>query len=1082
MPISWPKNHLHRLKLNAKWTGDEFRALAYEIAKRPCAFVALLLISFFTVGIPLTYLSSSLTHTEYPWLDRDQSVRIASFVGLSVSWVCCLLGGFIWTSVKVYSSRAEKYLTLPRSWKITVWFILAFGMTLYVYLVLGVLGMDIVIRRPNTDCLVTSGSCDGAFIWSGGVTSESAQLRFRVPNDLTMDPCSLVFINGINCLAFNTTEPFSTCTCGPTTEDHVYWVDLRSLEPSTTYEYFVDLSPTDVSALTYSGDPVHKGSFRTFDSYSPVDTLPRDSRSFRIAFGSCASTGAQGSVWKNIAAEKPDIFLHTGDLHYDNVKSSAAELYGEAYLRVLDAYGCCFRNEYHGTDQFDLYGKVPVQYVMDDHDFLGDGSDGSNHGAASAHREAYRAYVPHYDMPLIEGCTNPETGEFVDQPSTYQVIDVPNRVRVIITDMRNPRLDDGPNSRLFGECQLRRLFSDILREPAPRLVVWVAASPFLDGSSGGVWRKHDEWFGIAYDQEGNQYEVPGMKAQLVETLEAAYNRSIKVMMLSGDMHSLAYTKATTNPFGFPVFQAAPLAKPGFGVSCKGGPYDEADFCHQPVVFWGGLGRYGLMEIWDEGVRVWLKNYNGENVVTDTRLAFRKENDCHWCDAANSGANWGRVTVDVDAPDDYVESTEFRTWFKVWEAHPVMQAIVFCGMIFMLASLTCGLAWLSGFVERHMDLLMLRHLRHPHHFNHLQEVPKVSPPKSPVLDGSARNYLVQSPATSAFSPAGAKARTLSPALSPLPSALSLDQRAGQALDALGRRSMELVGLRDRTVSNTNSPAPQTRELSVVGSPSPFPMPSSPSVTPNSLHPSDPVLLRGSACCSDMSPRVAALAAARPRSYFGNRQPSPRIQTPPGCDIDLVLPRSIDCATDRPLRHDLPTVGKKPVLIRKSPDNNLPMEQASAVSAPCPGAPHILSIAAGVDPCRLACKDAAGSFHCAGETDLSRASSRCSEGPPLIGGAPLSSASPSIASTPVPPSPIDPGLLTATMLVRSPSPPVHSTGPEAPETTLPSSIGSDDDAASQRAGGSPSLSESIASSGEGRLHASSQHSAELGSGES
>ncbi|MCK6526767.1 alkaline phosphatase D family protein [Myxococcota bacterium] len=110
----------------------------------------------------------------------------------------------------------------------------------------------------------------------------------------------------------------------------------------------------------------------------------------RFAFGSCSKDDAQ-PAFGALAALAPDVFLFVGDNHYGNTADLGAlrENYRWAHSRPLRS---------------DLLAAVPSLAIWDDHDFVGNNTDGSDPGREVALR-AFSEYWPNPSagLPGTEG-------------------------------------------------------------------------------------------------------------------------------------------------------------------------------------------------------------------------------------------------------------------------------------------------------------------------------------------------------------------------------------------------------------------------------------------------------------------------------------------------------------------------------------------------------------------------------------------------------------------------------------------------------------------------------------------------------
>jgi hypothetical protein len=345
---------------------------------------------------------------------------------------------------------------------------------------------------------------------------------------------------------------------GPLAAGMVATLTVDGLEPGTRYAYEVEVDDRT--------DPARSGTVTTFPD-GPADVT--------IAFGSCASTGSNGAVFDTIRELEPDVFLHLGDLHYADLRDDDDSARRATLDRVLTA-----------PAQAALYRSTTVAYVWDDHDFVGNDSDGWARGAGSALR-VYREYVPHYPLALGDGGP-------VAQAFTI------GRVRVVVTDARAGRVADpggGGTPTMLGEAQLawfeRELLAASDRHAA---VVWVNPVPWIEPERPGA----DAWGGFAEERRA--------VADLVATPGVP-----PVVMLSGDAHMLAVDDgshsdySTSGDGGFPVFHAAALDRRG---SVKGGPYSHGAF--------PGAGQFGLVRIVDDGASIELewsgRDWTGRTVV------------------------------------------------------------------------------------------------------------------------------------------------------------------------------------------------------------------------------------------------------------------------------------------------------------------------------------------------------------------------------------------------------------------------------------------------------------------------------------
>ena len=90
------------------------------------------------------------------------------------------------------------------------------------------------------------------------------------------------------------------------------------LEADTEYFYAVEVDG--------EVDTRRHGRFRTFKE-GPW--------SFKLVFGSCATGGSESTVFDAIRENKPAVFMHIGDFHYENISRDDPDEFRNAYGEVL---------------------------------------------------------------------------------------------------------------------------------------------------------------------------------------------------------------------------------------------------------------------------------------------------------------------------------------------------------------------------------------------------------------------------------------------------------------------------------------------------------------------------------------------------------------------------------------------------------------------------------------------------------------------------------------------------------------------------------------------------------------------------
>lgn len=362
--------------------------------------------------------------------------------------------------------------------------------------------------------------------WSGGVTSTSARVVVMVPSDQLV---SVTFRE-----AGGDPRPAVQRTSTVALSFAVATFELPDLRPDTVYNYEVLLGD--------AATPVRSGTLRTF----PPEGQPA---SFRFVCSADARTESNHRVFDSIRQENPLLFVHMGDLHYEDINDDSGSKYLVAYARVLNM-----------PRQAELYRSVPIAYTWDDHDYSHNNAASDAKGRRVA-RQMYDACVPHY--PFAEPGTD---------RAIYQAFTV-GRVRFLLSDCRSERT----GKTHLGAVQKEWLKQELLRaRDSHRLTVWVNTIPWIAEEGEKSW---DSW--------------PEERREIADFIEQ--NGIRNVCMISGDAHMLAIDDGSNNRppnggGGFPIFHASPLERSG---SVKGGPYS-----HGPITANGG--QYGLVHVLDPG--------------------------------------------------------------------------------------------------------------------------------------------------------------------------------------------------------------------------------------------------------------------------------------------------------------------------------------------------------------------------------------------------------------------------------------------------------------------------------------------------
>ena len=343
-------------------------------------------------------------------------------------------------------------------------------------------------------------------------------------------------------------------------------LDAAGLAPNTDYFFGFEV------AGILRTEVISRGRFHTF---------PAGPASFRIAFGGDSDyTHADQRAFDAIIAERPLLFIHLGDLHYNDTNTKNPDDYRANYDRVLNQ-----------PNEGALFRSMGTAYMWDDHDSMGNDSDGTFAGVATA-RAVYAERVPHYPIA-------PSAGGAIAQSFTV------GRVRVIMTDTRSASvpgiLPESPDKSRLGLPQRAWFKQELLsaRDAGFPLILWVQPDPWIDPPALGS----DTWASWAT-----------VRTELANFIRD--NRIKNIVMLSADMHALAYDDGTHSDYatggGAPliVLHAAALARDG---SVKGGPYTAGPF--------PGSVQYGILDITDTGGSTVQCRFTGKKVGEGAKLTF-----------------------------------------------------------------------------------------------------------------------------------------------------------------------------------------------------------------------------------------------------------------------------------------------------------------------------------------------------------------------------------------------------------------------------------------------------------------------------
>lgn len=281
-------------------------------------------------------------------------------------------------------------------------------------------------------------------------------------------------------------------------DDFTAVLDVEGLAASRRYRAFLDVEGAPSSA---------EASFRTAPPAGAATTL-------RLGFGSCARVTPQ-PIFEVVRRETPDVFLFGGDNHY-------------ADSARLDALWGHLRAGLEHPARAAVVASTPTLAIWDDHDFVGNDSNGTWAGKDTA----LRAFEDYWANPSLGVPGTP--GVF----STFTWGDV----ELFLLDVRMHRSPDHDASgSLLGEAQTAWLEERLAASRATFKVL----------VSGTIWSPSigETWL-----------DFPGARERLFDFLRA---RSIGgVVLLAGDVHrSMVRRIPRDGAYALPEIIASPLATP-----------------------------------------------------------------------------------------------------------------------------------------------------------------------------------------------------------------------------------------------------------------------------------------------------------------------------------------------------------------------------------------------------------------------------------------------------------------------------------------------------------------------------------------
>jgi hypothetical protein len=431
------------------------------------------------------------------------------------------------------------------------------------------------------------------WVLMGNLTSSS--ISFRVRNTVDESSDFQMFQNGDDddeTLVYEIA--LSTLV---TQQDEVHSLHLPNLTASSNYSYKYWSTGTATKTL------LQEGSFRTAPPLNSTET-------FRFAASSCAYTGTTHDVFGKLLQQKslavnnqnsPLLFmLHLGDIHYEDLSTPSVPKRVEAIDIILGA---------SKSKQF--YGNLPLVYMWDDHDFLGNNLGGldANKADLQAALEQYRITMPHYSLVNASH-------------SMYHAFTI-GRVRFLVSDLRS---EQGEFTQIMSSQQEAWLLNEFAQSDEYDFVVWATSVPWIGINDNDPSDPSDAWWGY-----------PQQRQRISKFLSSDQLPKRNVIAMAGDSHMLALDDGSNTYYGgddsslasFPILQTGPLDR--FG-SFKGGPFSEGCYAnkfernHQySIIEYSNTGNepclsitaYAVSDITGQQKEVFVKEFCGTDIFAQS---------------------------------------------------------------------------------------------------------------------------------------------------------------------------------------------------------------------------------------------------------------------------------------------------------------------------------------------------------------------------------------------------------------------------------------------------------------------------------
>ena len=268
---------------------------------------------------------------------------------------------------------------------------------------------------------------------------------------------------------------------------------------------------------------------------------------FILTFGSCNRTELPNTLWDDVLAAKPDVWIWGGDIVYADTDS----------IPVLEA---AYRSQLAVPEYADLLRHVPVMGTWDDHDYgLNDG--GAEFAARAESQQAFLDFIgadPSDPRRKQEGVYYSRRFEKGKGSVNVIVLDTRYHRSALIPDSTGQKRyvpNDDESSTMLGSEQWAWLESELRNSDADFNVIMSSIQVLSDRHGFETW--------------GN---MPSERSRLLNLIHQSGAKG--VILLSGDRHISEFSSYTEEDWSFPVidFTSSGLTHVYSGFTVEDNPY------------------------------------------------------------------------------------------------------------------------------------------------------------------------------------------------------------------------------------------------------------------------------------------------------------------------------------------------------------------------------------------------------------------------------------------------------------------------------------------------------------------------------